>query len=289
MSDRAPVAVVVPVHGRLDLAERCVRAVDATTDPAVPLVVVDDHGAERVDDTLLASWARSPREVRLVRNDRNLGFPRTVNRALAEVPGHHVALVNSDVVVADGWLEELRAVLGDVPAGERVASATALANEASIASVPLPPHAGGPGSVEAAAEQAARRLRAAPSDLPRSVHLPVAIGHCVLLHADALGALGGFDEVFSPGYGEEVDWSMRAVRAGWTHRLALRCYVLHDGGGSFGRSRSRTWLRRRHEARLLARYPLQFVRLRLQARRPGPLREAVSAAAALVAGAPSDR
>lgn len=288
MSDRAPVAVVVPVHGRLDLAERCVRAVDATTDPAVPLVVVDDHGAERVDDALLASWLGSGREARLVRNERNLGFPRTVNRALAEVPGHDVALVNSDVVVGEGWLEELRAVLHDAPAGERVASATAVANEASIASVPLPPHTRGPGAVVDAARTAGRRLRES-ADLPRSVELPVAIGHCVLLRADAVAALGGFDEVFSPGYGEEVDWSMRAVRAGWTHRLALRCYVLHDGGGSFGRSRGRAWLRRRHEARLLARYPVQFVRLRVRARRPGPLRDAVTAAAALVGGTRSAR
>lgn len=285
MSRQAPVAVVVPVHGRLDLAERCVRAVDSLTSPEVALVVVDDHGPERVDDALLGSWlAGSAREVRLVRNERNLGFPRTVNRALATVPGHDVALVNSDVVVAAGWLEELRAVL-DAGDGSQVASVTAVANEASIASVPLPAHTG---DVVAAAAEAAARLRAAPGPA-RSVELPVAIGHCVLLHADALARVGGFDEAFSPGYGEEVDWSMRAVRAGWTHRLALRCYVLHDGGGSFGTSWRRTWWRRSHEARLLLRYPRQFVRLRLRARRPGPLREAVDAAAALVGGTTSAR
>jgi glycosyltransferase involved in cell wall biosynthesis len=48
----------------------------------------------------------------------------------------------------------------------------------------------------------------------------------------AIDELGGFDPVFGRGYGEEEDWCLRATRAGYTHRLAPRAFVFHEGGAS---------------------------------------------------------
>ena len=51
----------------------------------------------------------------------------------------------------------------------------------------------------------------------------------------AIDRIGLFDaEVFGRGYGEENDFSMRAVEAGMRNVLCDDVYVVHLGGRSFG-------------------------------------------------------
>ena len=82
---------------------------------------------------------------------------------------------------------------------------------------------------DAAAVIRERSLRIRPS-------LPTAVGHCMFVRRSALDLVGDFDPAFSPGYGEEVDFSQRCLRAGLSHVLADDVLVLHHGGGSFGRN-----------------------------------------------------
>ena len=122
--------VFVPIYGRLDLAERCLRSLDATTPGAVPFLVIDDCGPERTSDSWLAGVMASGRATTLLVNDRNLGFVQTANRAFAARQGRDVLLVNSDVVVFPGWYDGMLAA-----AGQGVASVTAMSNQGSIATI----------------------------------------------------------------------------------------------------------------------------------------------------------
>ena len=45
--------------------------------------------------------------------------------------------------------------------------------------------------------------------------------------------IGDFDSEFTPGYGEEVDFSQRCRANGLCHVVADDVFVLHHGGGSF--------------------------------------------------------
>ena len=243
----APV-VFVPVYGQLDLTRRALRALDAHTPGDVPFLVVDDCGPDRVVESWLEDVLQPSRARRLIVNAENLGFVRSANVAFAQRDDHDVVVVNSDVVVFAGWLAHLRAA-----AGEGVASVTALSNNGSIATVADPTEYPTPESLSALAAQAA----AAPAP---AYDIPVGVGHCIYLASEALAEVGVFDEAFSPGYGEEVDWSIRARRRGWRHMAAPGAIVWHDAGASFG---SRRMLRRKHELRLAVRYPREFIGLRL--------------------------
>ena len=46
--------------------------------------------------------------------------------------------------------------------------------------------------------------------------------------------VGGFDERFGRGYGEEVEFCMATAANGWRHLLACDVFVYHAGGTSFG-------------------------------------------------------
>ncbi len=242
--------VFVPVFGRLDLAGRALRALDAHTPDDVTFLVVDDCGQDRVSELWLDEVLQPSRVRQLVVNGENLGFVRSANVAFDGRNGHDVVVVNSDVVVFAGWLRQLRAA-----AGQRVASVTALSNNGSIATVAEPSAYPTVESLSALAAQAI-------AEGPPPYDTPVGVGHCLYLSNEALADVGSFDEAFSPGYGEEVDWSIRARRRGWRHVVAPGAIVWHDAGASFG---ARRMLRRRHELRLAVRYPREFVALRLRA------------------------
>jgi GT2 family glycosyltransferase len=241
--------VFVPVFGRLDLAGRALRALDAHTPGDVAFLVVDDCGGERVAREWLEDVLKPSRVRQLVVNEVNLGFVRSANVAFALRDGHDVVVVNSDVVVYAGWLGHLQAA-----AGPGVASVTALSNNGSIATVRDP---------AAYVDVESLSLPAAQADAvpPPPYDIPVGVGHCIYFSNLALAEVGVFDEAFSPGYGEEVDWSIRASRRGWRHLAAPGVIVWHDAGASFGQRRL---LRRRHELKLALRYPREFLGLRLR-------------------------
>ncbi|HUB35764.1 MAG TPA: glycosyltransferase, partial [Solirubrobacteraceae bacterium] len=82
-----------------------------------------------------------------------------------------------------------------------------------------------------------------------------AIGHCMYIRRQALDLVGDFDLAFSPGYGEEVDFSQRCILHGLTHVAADDVFVLHHAGGSFGEDGQRNSAQDEHERIIDARYP----------------------------------
>ncbi len=243
---RGEPAVVIPVLGAPELFERCLASVLDHTPAEVPIVVADDATP---GDAIATIIGRAGAASRLLhhRQPETVGFPRNVNAALAATAPADPVILNSDCEVAAGWLESLQSA---AYSDSRVATVSTLTNHGTIVSVPernRPGQALPAGhnveSAAAAIRSGARRL------LPR---LPTAIGHCFHVRRSALELVGDFDPAFSPGYGEEVDFSQRCLARGLIHLLADDVFVYHRGGGSFG---GRDALQRRHERMIEERYP----------------------------------
>lgn len=275
-AQRDEVVVCIPVYGGHEHFVSCLASVLAHTPTDTRILVCDDASPDpRSEEFIrkLAREARSDHELFYVRRERNVGFPGNVNGGFAIAAPADVVVLNSDCVVADGWLMGLREA---AYVDSRVATATALTNHGSIVSVPergapmpLPPEWS---FEDAAAAVRSRSLRIRP-------RLPTAIGHCMFVRRAALELVGDFDLAFSPGYGEEVDFSQRCVASGLCHVVADDVLVLHHGGGSFEHDGSRTPVQEEHEHRLAARYPYYHEAIRLvEDDVAGPLARALSAA-----------
>jgi GT2 family glycosyltransferase len=76
----------------------------------------------------------------------------------------------------------------------------------------------------------------------------------MVIRGELFRQFGFFDKVFSPGYGEENDFSMRIRRGGWRVALANRALAFHVGGASFGGDRAAE-LQLRNEFVFRRRYP----------------------------------
>ena len=54
----------------------------------------------------------------VIANATNRGFPTAINQGLQYARGEYLVLLNNDVVVTDGWLEQLVALTGASGASE---------------------------------------------------------------------------------------------------------------------------------------------------------------------------
>lgn len=243
----------IPVYGGHDYFVSCLNSVVAHTPPDVQILICDDASPDpRSADfaAQLAASSEAGHEISYLRQERNLGFPGNVNSAFAVAAPADVVVLNSDCEVADGWLEGLRDA---ARLDTRVATATALSNHGTIVSVP---HRGKPSPTLPGGwtlDGAAAAIRAA--SLRVRPRLPTAVGHCMYIRRTALELVGDFDLAFTPGYGEEVDFSQRCLRAGLTHVLADEVLVFHHGGVSLSSSGRPNPAQERNERQLAERYP----------------------------------
>ncbi|MFS3134160.1 glycosyltransferase [Gluconacetobacter sacchari] len=230
---RVGVAIVVPVHGDRAATLACLESVSASVGDGVAVIVVDDATP---DPVLAAELDRRMREghIRLIRHRRRLGFPRSANDGVRAAAGCDVVLLNSDTLVAGGWLAEL----ADIAYGAAdIGTVTPLSNRASIFSWPGPDALPGDPPRPMPDPAAMRRLMAAARAANRgqAVDVPTGHGYCLFIRHDCLAGTGPFRaDLFAQGYGEENEFCRRVAEVGWRHVAAPGAFVGHAGAASFG-------------------------------------------------------
>ncbi len=265
--------IAIPIYRGADVLRQCLDSLLPTLSAGDRVWLLDDASEDAEVSACLSAFASQWPHTRIVVNPQNLGFVGTSNRAF-ELTTRDIVLLNSDTVVTPGWLEHLQACLQRNPQAGIVCP---LSDRATLLSV-VP---------EAAGVSPARLASLAGGTSLGDMPLPTAVGFCMLIRRELLLRLGGFSEVFAPGYGEENDLSMRALRAGWEILAADRAVVLHHSGGSFSAQR-RSGLQRDHQARLDRIWP-EYGPLVRSWWRQNPLRaKAEQLAAAVAAGQPAE-
>lgn len=151
----------------------------------------------------------------------NGGFAAGVNQALSDrrVPGADVLLLNPDAVVDVNGVRHLHRVLRADPDLASVAPAQVDA-EGRPARVAWP----FPTPVRSWVE-------AVGLGRVNDRHEDYVIGSVLVMRAEALEQVGGFDDHFFL-YAEETDWARRASLMGWQHRLVPEVTALHVGAAT---------------------------------------------------------
>lgn len=257
------ICLIVPIYKGYSQVHACLHSVlksRANNSVALHLLLIDDASPEPELSAFLQSLVK-PGEVSLLRNEVNLGYLETINRAVRwqqeHLPNDDVLLLNSDTLVNGNWLERLQQALHSA---DDIASVTPWSNNGEISSFPLIAQAASMPSPE---QLSALDIAAAQTN-EMSVEILSCCGFCMLIRAKAMREVGGLDGInLKRGYGEEVDWCLRASGQGWRHFLVPTVFVAHAGGVSFGAEK--TLRVKQNKQVLAARYPryyadyLQFV------------------------------
>ena len=243
MSVIRAMAIVVGYDGGDDLI-RCIRAIVATCYRPLELVVVD-NGATDIGRLRLIDTADVP--VRFVRPGRNLGFAGGVNAGIATLstaaPDDIYVLVNQDCFIERG---SIGALVGALIRDPRIAvvGARLLAPDGLTVE-----HAGGMIRPNGLTEHLGRGcpnsgLFSRPSDVEY-----VTGALCAFRHATWL-ELGPFEAAYHPVYFEEVDFCVRARRAGLRVVYEPAATAVHAEATASGGAGSSTFLRHYHRNRM---------------------------------------
>ena len=112
---RGLASVIIPCWNQLEFTRKCIAALLRQTGPNWELIVVNNGSTDGSGDYLAGVQDASPVPVTLISNATNRGFPASINQGLQYARGEYLVMLNNDVVVTDGWLEQLIA-LANAPA-----------------------------------------------------------------------------------------------------------------------------------------------------------------------------
>ena len=243
------VLVCVPVYNAFESTQRCLAALaNSRVNSEFRTLIINDASPDERIAALLDGHALSHENVQSRRNAINRGFTWNVNQAFAAaLADEHIVLLNSDTLVTHGWLDQM---LAEVERDATIGTVTPFSNNATICSFPDFSRAWPVPEIKER-ERIAQVLRETPAE---PIDLPTGVGFCMLISALCRSKVGAFDlENFPRGYGEENDFCMRAIVAGFRNVLCINAYVAHEGGVSF--SDSAQALMKMGAERLLAKHP----------------------------------
>jgi GT2 family glycosyltransferase/glycosyltransferase involved in cell wall biosynthesis len=234
--ERMDVDVAVCVHNALDDVRACLESVLAAWTPTQHIHVIDD-GSDTPTASYLADLAAAHPHINLVRHEQALGYTRSASEGMRVGTAPFVVLLNSDTIVSPDWTLKMLQTAFSAPG---IGVVGPMSNAASWQSLPLvrDPVTGRmavnalPDGMSCADMDRLCEQKGFKSD---AVRVPLVNGFCYGIKREVIDAIGVFDhEAFPRGYGEEDDFSMRALKAGFMHALATHCYVFHAKSKSFG-------------------------------------------------------
>jgi GT2 family glycosyltransferase len=225
--------IIIPIFNSPEVTEACIVSV-LKFQPGVRILAIDDCSTDDSIGDLLEMYRKSNVSTfDWKKTPFNLGFPGAANFGMQFRSGKNVLLLNSDVVVSPNFAAKMMRGLRE---REKVASITCLTNAGETASIPFISE-----NVDLLENSVSLKLNEIldSSDVFKQVStwpiIPSGVGFCMLLSSKALDVVGDFDEErFSPGYGEENDWSLRAIKKGFINILCPTTYVFHKHGFSYG-------------------------------------------------------
>ncbi len=277
-----PVDIIVPVYRGLEDTQRCLESVLAAPGKtARRLIVINDCSPEPEVTQWLREFATRDARITLLENAENLGFVATVNRGMSQSTANDVLLLNSDTEVANDWLDRIQRAAYSSP---RVASVTPFSNNATICSYP---RFCKPNELPTGFDTASLDRLFSTHLNGQTAEVPTGVGFCMYIRRACLDSVGLFDVAnFGKGYGEENDFCIRAMEAGWVNLHALDTFVRHAGGISFGDSKSERELQAMQTLRRLHPGYESDVHAYLQRDPAGPARLSVDIARITASGRP---
>lgn len=199
------VSILIPVYNGENVITACLDSVLSSDFRDYEIIILDDNSTDSSVDRAKKYLTGN---VSLLKNDRNLGFVRNVNRGLREAKGDIVVLLNMDTVVESKWLGELVKPFYN---GENVGIAGSKIYYIGGATIQ---HAG------AFLDEIARSYHIGRGEVDNGQYdyrkeVEYVCGASIAFRKDALAKIGGFDTGYSPAYYEEIDFAFRLRKRGY--------------------------------------------------------------------------
>lgn len=192
------ISIIIPAYNNAKLTINCLADVSKTSSVNYEVLLIDDGSTDPIYKLL----GRFHPTVKVIRNETNLGFIRSVNRGIQESTGDYILLLNNDVCISDPlWLSKMLDKMA-----KRQLDMCALAggrlDEKTYEYIP----------------------GEAKKENDKFSYLPF---WCCLIKREVIDEIGVLDEAFSVGFWDDVDFCYRAKKAGYKLGIVSGIQVKH--------------------------------------------------------------
>jgi GT2 family glycosyltransferase len=245
LSDRNPaVSAIIVSWNTRQLTLDCVESLASTQAALSTEIIVVDNASS--DDTVDQLRSKYP-HVKVIANQENLGFARANNLGMAACTGPYVALINSDVVVPPGCLENIVQYMDHHPDIGMLGPKMILRDGSIGPSVYKFPtvwnwfcNALGL-SLAFKGSGAFANFELPNFDYNKTQDVDVLTGWFWVVRSSALPKVGVLDDRFFM-YGEDLDWPRRFQKAGWRVTYYSDAQAIHYCGASSDRAPARFYV-----------------------------------------------
>jgi GT2 family glycosyltransferase/tetratricopeptide (TPR) repeat protein len=216
----AVISIIIPTFNNLAYTQQCLESVEAFTPEEHEVIFVDNGSTDGTWQWVRMEMFKHP-EYKLIKNDKNLGFPVAANQGAELATGDYLCFLNNDTVVSKEWLTGLLECIRSAP-------------DIGIVG-PRTNYISGWQQVQDATgydtlfkyQLYAENFRKAYKGLwwPHWRIVPI----CGLISRKVFDLVGRFDERFSPGNYEDDDLCLRLCLAGYRNIVCSDVFIHHHG------------------------------------------------------------
>jgi len=203
--------IVIPSYNAEWLLEKNLPVVIKTSPEVDRIIVVDDGGSDNAPE-YMKKWAP---KVFCVRHEGNIGFSKSVNEGVSHSDAEYLVFINNDVYPMPGYIQSALKYFQN----PKVFAVNF--NEENSSWPQVSWHSG-----------KFQFVRGEDKKHPHFSAWPSG-GSCILRRS-IWNKLGGFNEIYSPAYWEDIDIGWRAWRSGYKIIWAPEPKVVHHHESTFG-------------------------------------------------------
>lgn len=214
------VSIIIVVHNHLVDTQNCINALRALIiEEKYEILVVDN-----ASDNQMKDWLAGQADIKVISNQKNIGFTAACNQAIAMAGGSELLLLHNDVLLTPHCLTNLKKLLHS---DERIG---AVAPVAYASGWMQQPDSRELYETYDELQLAARKIEKNSKNAEQTLLLE---SFCLLIKKEAIETVGLFDERFYPRYYEDIDYSLRLIKAGYKLMIAKKVLVHHAAGSTF--------------------------------------------------------
>jgi len=205
--------IILPVCDQFEFTKNCIESIIANTLLPYRLVVINNGKNKSTAAYLSGLTNKLGDRLVIIKNPSNIGWVKALNQGIAVSKAPYLCFQNDDTVVTNGWLDKM---IGILEKNEKIG-------------IVNPSWEGRPSNMPI--NEYAVHLENKFSG--KFIETDWARGFSVVLKRKVVEKIGNVDEIYGLAYFDDVDFSVRAINAGFLVMLALDTYVYHHRNVTF--------------------------------------------------------